>query len=306
MASAIMNYEINKFRILRAGCVATLLLVSPARSALIGWYRFDEGAGNVAIDSAGGNGAVPNTLSGSDDDGALLGGVTYVPGIAPPGSPGAGPFALRFDGDGRVDLGGAQDLLQNVRGATFAAWVSPSMRLVSDLEYNIMGVSTNFADGSTSRFLLQLSPSNGPVADLRVIARDTETGNPAVLEPGTVGSLLSRNRVYHVAATVDYAADTLELFVNGQSVGFAARPKNFSASQTTPDTPSTGAFIGALGSGFATFQGTLDDVRIYDTVLSHEEIAALAVPEPSSGGLFLGGIATFLLASRRRLPLSLG
>jgi len=58
MAHAIMKSAINKFRISCAGCVAASLAGASARSALVGWYRYDEGAGNVAIVSAGGDGAV--------------------------------------------------------------------------------------------------------------------------------------------------------------------------------------------------------------------------------------------------------
>lgn len=75
---------------------------------------------------------------------------------------------------------------------------------------------------------------------------------------------------YHVAATFDDDADAVEFFVNGLSVG------TFTQNRSLP--ANNGAL--RLGDGARNnqhWEGLLDDVRLYDTVLSPEEIDAVYV-----------------------------
>jgi hypothetical protein len=85
--------------------VVLLILGGRASADLIGWWTFDEGAGDIASDA-----------SGSANDGTLQGDPQWVPGIV-------GSGALAFDGvddivqvdeDPRMDLDAAM---------TIAAWV---------------------------------------------------------------------------------------------------------------------------------------------------------------------------------------
>lgn len=89
------------------------------------------------------------------------------------------------------------------------------------------------------------------------------------------------NTVFWVDGVLDATAsfgnaNTIDSIANWLSIGGAASP--------------TG--------GKARFQGGVDDLRVYDHVLSQGEVQGLMVPEPSSGLLVLSSIG--LLALRRR------
>lgn len=61
-------------------------------------------------------------------------------------------------------------------------------------------------------------------------------------------------------------------------------------------------------SGVIAFDGTLDAVAYYDSILdlataeSHASIAVLGVPEPSTLWLGMGGLALLAARARRRRP----
>ena len=261
---------------------ASLLAIQSSSAVLVAQYGFDEATGSIAIDSAGG-----------DDNGTITG-ATRVAGIAPAGSPGFGTGALSFNGtsSNKVDLGANQDLLQNVGGATLAAWVNGNSYSGSGGN-SIIGISVESNSGS-ARFVLQVSSGR-----LRAGGRDGNNGGGATQGFSSFsGPTLSINTLYHLAATVDYAANTFELFVDGTSVG-SGNAANFNANATTPDTPSLASFIGSNSAGNGEFfDGTIDDARIYNSILADNEIAALAVPEPSAA--LLGALGCLALLRRKR------
>ena len=80
--------------------VLGLLLTSAAQAELVGWWKLDEGTGNLAHDS-----------SGNGRDGTLNGDPEWVAGYL--------GGALDFDGDDHVDTGYTDDLAN----WTIAAWV---------------------------------------------------------------------------------------------------------------------------------------------------------------------------------------
>ncbi len=260
---------------------ACLLAIQSSSAALVAQYGFDEATGNIAIDSVG-----------ADDNGTIAG-ATRVAGIAPVSSPGFGTGALSFNGTSdKVDLGANQDLLQNVGGATLAAWVNANS-FSGNGGNSIIGISVESNSGS-ARFVLQVSSGR-----LRAGGRDGNNGGGAVQGFSSFsGPTLTANTLYHLAATVDYAANIFELFVNGASVG-SGSATNFIASNTTPDTASLASFIGSNSAGNGEFfDGTIDDARIYDSILPDNDIAALAVPEPSAA--LLGALGCLALLRRKR------
>jgi hypothetical protein len=166
-----------------------------------------------------------------------------------------------------------------------------------DVYESIVALSTGPNSGS-ARFTLAVE-HDGPFFFLTAGGNDADSGNFTRVQSS---NLFRAETLLHVAATIDFAANAIELFVNGESIPLASPQANFlTSNETSPDTPSAGAFLGAYGDGSThLLSATIDDVRIYNTVLSHEEIAALAVPEPSSMVL-LSGICLFAGSSRRRV-----
>ncbi|MGB5519134.1 MAG: DNRLRE domain-containing protein [Gammaproteobacteria bacterium] len=86
----------------------------------------------------------------------------------------------------------------------------------------------------------------------------------------TTGLNLQPNTWYHVAVTFDNAADEVVLYVDGV-------PVHKDAMTFSPSTVSADLTIGRSPDG-EYWRGRLDDVRIYDELLSVTEIAGLAAP----------------------------
>jgi hypothetical protein len=97
--------------------------------------------------------------------------------------------------------------------------------------------------------------------------------------PGTTvksGTAINDGRWHHVAATREWRG-RVQLYLDGKCEATGAGPTG-----TRDATPSL--FLGVLRAGFRYFQGDIDDVRIYDHVLSLTDIAVLqdvTPPQPS-------------------------
>lgn len=157
----------------------------------------------------------------------------------------------------------------------------------------------------------QAMVAHGEGSDYR-IARDSGSGNiPGPAYAGGTGDIrdLSGNNLYnqnwyHIAATT-LAAGGTELFVNGVSVATSGGPANIA------DHGTNNLWIGNNPQGGANrmWDGLIDDVAMWDRVLTADEVALVhnagragialsAVPEPSTG--LLGALAGLLLVVRRR------
>jgi len=112
----------------------------------------------------------------------------------------------------------------------------------------------------------------------------------------TPGGYLTNGVWHHIAATWDFDADEHALFIDGVSV--ASTTSKLYDAPATPTNLSIGA--GIRPNPIAYWDGCIDEVRIYDRVLSQSEIQQniAAIPEPSAL-LFLGGGLLGLLAFRR-------
>ncbi|VGO11475.1 hypothetical protein PDESU_00019 [Pontiella desulfatans] len=99
------------------------------------------------------------------------------------------------------------------------------------------------------------------------------------------------NGWHHLAFTYD--GTTAKYYIDGVL-------RRSLASDFTPD---TGSFL-VLGAqdtaGNEQFGGLVDDLSVYDTALTAEEIAAIAIPEPATLGMVLS-FSVAIVAIRRRL-----
>jgi len=81
---------------------------------------------------------------------------------------------------------------------------------------------------------------------------------------------LPSNTWQHVVFT--FSSGVLKGYVNGVPVAFASN--TFTGTETLPQ-QTYGLFMGADASRTASFKGNLDDVRLYNQVLSDADVLAL-------------------------------
>ena len=87
---------------------------------------------------------------------------------------------------------------------------------------------------------------------------------------------ISTDEWTHIAVTLDPGNDT-EFFVDGVSVGTLPGASPATATLNNDFTIGGGSFFQQ-----ERFVGLIDDVRVYDGVLTDEEIFNLTIPEPAS------------------------
>jgi len=163
-----------------------------------------------------------------------------------------------------IDLGTSLSILMNTAGCTLSAVVKPES---IDSEDYIISVSVNAGDRvSQSRAALGLVDGNDVIVGGR--ASDTEDYRSGE----TTGDLIAPGNWYYLAGVIDYSADLLAIYVNGQFIG--SKTAGFSQGATA-ETLAACAAIGAQddGSG-AFFDGDIDEVRIARTARSADWIAA--------------------------------
>jgi hypothetical protein len=223
---------------------------------LVGWWRFNEGSGTIATDS-----------SGNERHGILVDGPQWVDGIHGSG--------LELDGGQHVAVPGYEGILGSHPRST-CAWINVGKTSASIITWGPAGSGTKWV----------MRTHNGPAA-LRV-----ECGQSYIY--GTTD--LVDGEWHHVAAVLedDGSPDVeeIKLYVDGvvDETGAAnPRPVNTASGvelRIAYDLNNTGR----------TYQGLMDDVRIYDRALSAEEIQALIEnpggtvtqalrPEPADGAL---------------------
>ena len=208
--------------------------------SLVGWWRFDDGAGPTVVDSSG-NGYDGTLVNGPvwDSSGGKIGG------------------GLLFDGtNDYVDLG-APAKINNVSGAfTISSWIKPAGPGSGAIFSNARNCCGTYNGvtlgqyGGTQKFTLILY-NGSSYADLFT--------NTSIV-PGVW---------QHVVGVYD-GSQTSAIYVNG--VFDISRTVTFG-----PGAPATfNSFIGKLGSGGAwPYPGDIDDVRFYNRALSPAEIKAL-------------------------------
>jgi hypothetical protein len=201
-------------------------------------WKFDEGSGTIAYDSAGNN------------HGTLYGDPNWVAGKI-------GSYAIDFDGvNDYVDLGD-KDVWDFTGSYTVLAWIYVEDWFHTDWQEAIM-CNTDSAGGW--RFVINTDYSGQTPGKLVFKIVD---GSLSI----TANQVIYLNNWYHVVAAYDHSVEQMKLYVNATVV--STTNANF-----VPKVSSKKLAIAkevSRPTGYY-FNGTIDDARIYDRALTAEEI----------------------------------
>ena len=251
---------------------------TPEPRGLVAEYRFDDG---TASDSA------PAPL-GKQVHGALHGQASIGAGLS-------GTGALVLDGDDDfVEAGAIGDY---------------NLSLNADLSISVFASYRSLAGGTWDNNLLSYGTSDYYTQDEETnysyslglsssgsLTSFWEYGNGSnVSVTSTVAAQVAADQTHHYAMTRDAESMTVRFYVDGQQLG---QPVSF-------DQLPTGGGRGMLYLGswdiddlsYFEWDGSLDDVRIYNHVLDAAEIAALSRPSPglAATNFLAGQLATLTL-----------
>lgn len=251
--------------------VGTFLFLNPFSSSVgakitdpssVGYWKFDEGSGDVAGDS-----------SGNENDGTLVNNPTWVSGLL--------GQALEFDGvDDYVTIPDSPSLDINGAGITFMAWIySPGFQ-----DYGwIMGKGQS---GPWDDMVWWLLPrSNG------AIRYGIKSGG-STIERLDIPVGLAINTWQHVA--VVYDGSYMRFYLNGVERDSYPKTGNLDVN----DAP---ILIGLDGwSPTNHYRGKIDEVKIYNRALSPEEInmernGACVPGDVNNDGRVIGSDVTYLV-----------
>ncbi|MEA3225736.1 MAG: LamG-like jellyroll fold domain-containing protein, partial [Planctomycetota bacterium] len=195
--------------------------------SLVGWWKFDEGQGSMALD-----------WSGQNSHGVLSGNPQWVVG--------QDGGALKLDGNNWIDCG-TPDVLQVAQEITIACWINPTA-LSGDRGFVALDGSYAFkASGDHLRFT-----------------------TPGVLDHDAANAILSTGTWQHVAVTFQ-PDQTVAFYING-----------FEIERMVASAVNSGAGPFRIGNNQwnQTFTGMIDDVRVYNKVLTAEEITQAMRGDP--------------------------
>lgn len=209
---------------------------------LAGHWKLDEGSGSSTSDSSGNGGT-----------GTIYGGPTWPTSGLPPMNF-SNPSALTLNGSTDYVQGSAAALPSGQRSMTVLAWIKTTAT----------GRQTIFSYGGTS---------TGAAVTFDIDELGGTTGNLWAdfwADYADSGVAVSDGKWHHVGFTLGGGTTAITFYVDG-----IAHPATL---PTVPDVSSGTTFqIGKYipGSGFY-FNGSVDDVQIYSSVLSAADIALLA------------------------------
>jgi Concanavalin A-like lectin/glucanases superfamily len=213
-------------------------------TAAAGQWTFDAGTGSSAADS-----------SDNGNDGTLINSPQWIAGVA--------GRALNFDGDGNaVRMSGSGGLANLDKGGlTVSAWIRPATagaggrgRIVDK-------------DNNDAGWFFSMYTSN----NIQFAVDQFDGANPSRISTAAV----DLNRWQHVVATWDgsTSGSNIHLYVDGVLVDGGASSGSGARFDDSGTPLTVGNRAGDLARGF---DGGIDEVQVYDRVLSASEIQTLA------------------------------
>jgi hypothetical protein len=226
---------VNKKLIFFASMILVLGAADKTDAELIGWWKFDEVSGIVAVDS-----------SDNGHDGTLIGDSTWILGRL--------NGALQFDGDGDYVRCGRIDIDTAVTGGlTVCAWINKpaggDMKVCSNRQVNSAPGGGFTCAIYNNRMEMDMCNDT-----TRVLYRDNQ------------GTALPGDKWMHLAWIYDDQTDTYDEYHDGDLVASQAATTSIGIStaefRIACDSPDSGHY----------FNGMIDDLRIYNRALDELEI----------------------------------
>jgi hypothetical protein len=212
-------------------------------------YSFNEGTGTTITD-----------LSGNGSNGTISN-ATWT-------TVGKYSNALSFDGNtSYVDLGNPA-ALQLTGSMTVSAWIFATGTPADDGQIIAKG-------GDFDGWQFKTSPDTG----VRTFACGVSSGSAITQRYSQ--TVVGLNTWYHVTGVYDASARTLDIYVNGVLDNGVLRGTIPAAQNNSP----VNVYIGKRSGGSYLFQGTIDEVRVYNQALTQAQIQAdMNTPLGGSGG----------------------
>lgn len=217
-------------------------------SDLIGYWKFDEGSGNTAYNSAS-----------SKYNGKLDNGPVWADGKL--------SKAIYFDSnDDAVEILDSADIAEGA-AITVSIWMKP-VELLSHREI----ITKHKSDNSQWQWRLEQLQSNRlsfSVQDSKIVSAESDSAN-----------LLDDKSWHHVAGVYDGSA--VHLYVDGLKANPYSSPLTGKIADYKHHICIGSAWTGAScgATSVDNFYGYIDDVRIYDRALTAEEVKELFSPTP--------------------------
>lgn len=215
--------------------------------ALVSWWKFDEGTGTTAADSAGSN------------TGTLQTGSTWTKGYI-------GPYSVANDGStGYIDAGSNSSLNFTSSDFSIAFWFRTNASVAGKVF---------FARGAfqTNGYYIQPADGNG---QMRLY---TNQSGAAQLIKGN--GAWSQGVWTHCAVT--RSGSTGKIYLNGLEDTYSVQD-----SISNPTTCSTNFLMAAYTGAILNAQIDLDDVRVYDNALTASDVWGLYSDSRQIGNGFL-------------------
>jgi len=257
-----------------------LVLTSIAKADLAAWWRLDEGSGTTASDA-----------SGNGNNGTLNGDPQWVAGKL--------GGALEFDGysdganhttdPGNINWVSVDPFDVVGPGITMAAWIRPEGFDITDAR-----IVTKQKTWSSSDVWWMLSTyTDGTALRMRLKTDDGGADNGTTTMWSDAG-YLEAGVWSHAAATYD--GSEMRLYHNGVEIMSTNKTGTIQADPTAAVAIGNSP-LGDPGGLRATFHGLIDDLRIYNSALSEQELLGVmqgsgvsypfaSRPAPADGALY--------------------
>jgi hypothetical protein len=214
----------------------TLHTIPMTELSLIGWWKFDEGYGTIALDN-----------SGYGNHGTFVGNPQWVAGYD--------GDALEFDGSGDFLDCGDNPSMEISGAVSITAWIK-----VNDvgIDHKVGGNQ----DGTNGGYKMSIFSNNKVEFEIR------SSSNSATLNRNVSGGTEIMEDVwYHVAGVYSQGDGYIKTYVDGNLDRQLATTEELGASPGT-------FYIGCepFNTGSYNFNGVMDDVRLYNKALTQNEI----------------------------------